>query len=140
MAASWSPSALNRQRLVVRGIAVRALEDRRRLAHARRELAAKIHSAIRSPAMLAGCFAAGWVVALAMGRRSKPKPAHRGPDARRVGWRERLGAISASMLWLVQQYKQGERFAARFSALLAPAQPQYQQPEPAGSSQPPFAT
>jgi hypothetical protein len=137
MAASWSPTDLNRQRLVVRGIALRALEDRRRLAYARRELAAKIHSAVRSPAALAGCFAAGWVVALAMGRRSKPKKA---VGASRVGWRERLAAISASMFWLAQQYKQGERLAARFSAFLGPKHPQHAQAESAVSPPPPFAT
>jgi hypothetical protein len=136
MAANWSPTDLNRQRLIVRGLALRALEDRRRLVNARREAAARIHAAVRSPAMLAGCFAAGWVVALAMGRRTKPERTER--RASRPGWRERLGAISASTLWLVQQYKQGERLAARFSQLLA-LKPQYEPADSAVSSQPPLA-
>jgi hypothetical protein len=137
MAAHWSPTDLDRQRLIVRGLALRALEDRRRLLHARRKLAARIHAGVRSPAMLAGCFAAGWLVALTMSRRSKPKTTE--SRAGRAGWRERLGAISASMLWLAQQYKQGERLAAGLSGLLAAKQPQ-NEPDAAALSQPPFAT
>ena len=137
MAAHWSPTDLNRQRLVVRGIALRALEDRRRLFHARRDLAARVHSAIRSPQMLAGCFAAGWLVALAIGgRRSKPKRVEPRPSGR--GWRERLGTASASLLWLMQQYKQGERLAARLAALRA-AHQSHDEPE-AGLSGPPIGT
>jgi hypothetical protein len=140
MAANWSPTDLNRQRLVVRGIALRALEDRRRLSNARRELAAKLHAAVRSPAMLVGCFAAGWVVALAMGRRPKPKSKSTERRASGQGWRERVGAISASTLWLIQQYRQGQRLAERFSKLLAP-KPQYEPADSAAESpQPPFAT
>jgi hypothetical protein len=43
------------------------------------------------------------------------------------------------MLWLVQQYKQGERLAAHLSALREPKQPRYET-GPAVLSQPPFAT
>jgi hypothetical protein len=137
-AARWSPTDLRRQRFAVRGIAARALEDRRRLLYARRELGAKLHAAIRSPAALAGCFAAGWLVALAAGRRSKPK----GVQARTSspGWRERIGKISTSALWLMQQYKQGERLAANLSALRKPPTDPPPEPEAAGLSQPPFAT
>jgi hypothetical protein len=137
-AAHWSPTDLNRQRLIVRGMALRALEDRRRLFHARRELAARVHDWIRSPAWLVGCFAAGWLVALAMGGRRKTTTTKRLPGTR-PGWRERLGTISASMVWLLQQYKQGERLAARLSAHRAAKQAQHAG-EPAVLSQPPIAT
>ena len=136
MTARWSPTDLNRQRLVVRSIAVRALDDRRRLIHARRDLVASIRAGVRSPAALAGCFAAGWLVGVAADRRSKPRRVQARSSG--TGWRERIGALSTSALWLLQQYKQGERFAAHLAPLLTPRSPQHEQ-EAAGVSQPPFA-
>jgi len=134
-AASWSPTDLNRQRLVVRGIALRTLEDRRRLHRARRDFAARLHDWVRSPVLLAGCFAAGWLVALAVDG-SRSKRTRRRPN--RPGLRQRLGTISASLLWLMQQYDQGARLAARLATLRAPKQPPYTA-EPAVAS-PPIGT
>jgi hypothetical protein len=122
MTARWSPTDLSRQALVVRDIAARTLEDRRRVDRARRELAARLHGWLRSPALLAGCFAAGWLVGLAV---SRPKIERTKRSEGRPALRQRLSTIGASLVWLMQQYKHGEQLAARLSSLRMSKRPQY---------------
>ena len=58
----WSPADLDRQRLVVRRIAVRADTDLRELGAARDRLVADVRSRLTSPLTLIGCFVAGVMV------------------------------------------------------------------------------
>jgi hypothetical protein len=64
----WSPADLDRQRLVVRRIALRAELDLRELAAARDRLVAEVRNTLGAPLALIGCFIAGAVV----GRRASP--------------------------------------------------------------------
>jgi hypothetical protein len=58
----WSPADLDRQRLVVRRIALRAELDRRELAAARDRLIADVRATVGTPLALLGCVVAGIVV------------------------------------------------------------------------------
>ena len=55
----WSPTDLDRQRLVVRRIARRSELDLRALAAARARLLGAVHEQISVPLALAACFVAG---------------------------------------------------------------------------------
>ena len=59
----WSPADLERQRLVVRRIALRSEQDLRTFAAARARLVAAVHRQIGVPLALASCFVAGMVAA-----------------------------------------------------------------------------
>jgi len=65
----WSPADLDRQRLVVRRIALRAELDLKGLEAARDRLVADARSTLGAPLGLIGCFVAGVVV----GRRESPQ-------------------------------------------------------------------
>lgn len=66
----WSPADLDRQRLVVRRIALRSDVDLRQLKTARDRLVADVRSLLGGPLALVGCFVAGAVI----GGRRPPKP------------------------------------------------------------------
>jgi hypothetical protein len=74
----WSPTDLDRQRLMVRRIALRSELDLRALAAARARLVAAVHDQIGVPLALAGCFVAGMIAV----PRTLP---HREPGAEQRG-------------------------------------------------------
>ena len=55
----WSPTDLDRQRLVVRRLALRSEIDLRALAAARARMAAALRQQLGMPVLLASCFVAG---------------------------------------------------------------------------------
>lgn len=58
----WSPADLDRQRLVVRRLALRTDLDLRQLEGARDRFVADVRSTLGGPLALTGCFVAGVVV------------------------------------------------------------------------------
>jgi hypothetical protein len=96
----WSPADLDRQRLVVRGIAQRSEHNLRALAAARARLVAAVRQQIGVPFALAGCFIAGMLV---VPRKPAQPPAgagHRGPGKLR-----RLTALLRSVSLAVPGYR-----------------------------------
>jgi hypothetical protein len=109
----WSPADLDRQRLVVRGIAQRSEVNLRTLAAARTRLVAAVHRQIGVPLALAGCFVAGM---LAVPR----KPAHpeAGPRQRGTGTLRRVATLLRTVALAVPGYR------AAFGAVARAVPPQ----------------
>jgi hypothetical protein len=81
----WSPADLNRQRLVVRRIALRTEADLPALAAARSRLVADVRGTLGGPLALLGCFGAGYWI-----NRRSPSHAPANPEARQRGGLVRL--------------------------------------------------
>lgn len=110
-AASWSPSELSQQRLVVRRIALRAESNRRRFGDARRAFAVRLRTLAASPLVLGGCFFVGWLMV-------RPRARQRGATvAGRMS--HRLRRAGTSLMWLMQLYRQFRDGLAVGAALAA---------------------
>jgi hypothetical protein len=97
-AARWSPAELNQQRLVVRGIAVRAEVNRRHLVASRHAFAERVRSALTSPWVIGGSFVLGFLLL-------RPASGQRGATAA-VRLSRRLRRVAASVVWLTHLYRQ----------------------------------
>ena len=84
----WSPADLDRQRLVVRRIALRTDQDLRQLAAARHRFVADVHSTLGGPLALFICFVAGALVGPHAPARTRADTPHR-PR----GWLAPAGAL-----------------------------------------------
>lgn len=95
----WSPTDLDRQRLVVRRIRLRSELNLRTLAVARTRLVAAVHQQIGVPLALAACFVAGM---LAVPRR----PPHRkaGAEPRGPGRLRHMAALLRTVALAVPAY------------------------------------
>jgi len=125
---SWSPADLGRQRLLVRGIALRAETDRRVLEGKKRELKAKLLGTLASPIGLTGCFLAGFVIAMAPWPRRASR-AKGDVEASAEPKRHPLSLLLGAWLWVQRRQAQ----LAVIKERLAPASLQATRgPEPAG--------
>jgi uncharacterized protein YjbI with pentapeptide repeats len=78
----WSIADLDRQQLVVGGLALRAELDRRELHAARLSLVRNIRATVGAPLALSGCFFAG----VALSRAVAPLGNSAVSGGRRLGW------------------------------------------------------
>jgi hypothetical protein len=110
MTAASSPAELNRQRLVVGELALRAEADRRRLVGARRAAAAKLRAFVTSPWVVGGCFVLGWVI-------FSPAPRRRGATIAVLA--ARLSRAGAALAWLARFSSQFQSGVAAGAALMS---------------------
>jgi len=89
----WSPADLDRQRLVVRRIALRTGADLRALDAARDRLVVDVRDTLRGPRALLGCFVAGVMVA---GRGPPQRPVDRRRRSSR--WLARTAAVLRTLV------------------------------------------
>jgi hypothetical protein len=113
--ADWSPTDLREQRIVVRRIAIRAEQNRRRLGVARAAFAARVRTLATSPWTIGAIVALGVLVARPATRRRIAAPGK--TTAHRVR------SIGASLMWLLHLYRQFERGVAAGAAFARPSTP-----------------
>jgi len=108
MASHWSPADLNRQRVVVALIALRAERSRLHLEQERGRFVASLRSAIGSPLVIGSVFTAGFLLA----RRGDSRRRRRGGGIGVVFKRIRFAALRGMALMqlysrVVSQFRAG---------------------------------